>query len=207
MAVVAAAGMVVFALLAHRGLPWIVPGAIGLLVASVAIGDSLRRAARPVELVGLGGSGAVHSGAVLFCVLGVVLGAGAGVLHRTSLGLAAWPLQGAGAFVVVACLIGAAEELVYRGWLQGAMRLLGWPAAVAIAAVAHAAYKTALFSGMSVPVAGDLLSIAVPTVVGGMVLGVLRQLSGSVVPCLVAHAVFDFVVYRSVAHAPWWVWS
>jgi membrane protease YdiL (CAAX protease family) len=198
------AGMAVFALFSHRGSPWVLPGAAGLLVASLAIGSSLRRTPRPAELLGLSGC---WREVVPYAVLGVAIGAGAGLLHRLGMGLSAWPPGGGWAFVLVACLIGAAEELVYRGWLQGALRPLGWPAAVALAAVAHAGYKTALFAGPGVPVASDLASLAGWTVAGGLVLGVLRQFSGSVVPCLLAHAAFDFVVYRALTHAPWWVWS
>lgn len=85
--------------------------------------------------------------------------------------------------------------------------MLGWPAAVAVAAVAHAAYKTALFAWPGAPVSVDLAEIALWTTSGGMALGPLRALSGSVLPPLLAHAAFDFVTYRPVASAPWWVWS
>ena len=110
-------------------------------------------------------------------------------------------------FVIVACLIGATEELIFRGWLLGKARTFGWPTAVVIAAVAHTAYKTALFAWPAIPDAVDLAGISQLTVAGGIVLGLLRAFSGSVLPSLVAHAVFDFVVYRHVAHAPWWVWG
>jgi membrane protease YdiL (CAAX protease family) len=45
------------------------------------------------------------------------------------------------------------------------------------------------------------------TFVGGVVLGLLRQISDSVVPPIVAHAVFDLLVYGALVRAPWWVWG
>lgn len=203
-AAAAAVAMVVFALCSHRGSTGLVPAALALLVTSAAIAVSCSAPPRAERALGPGGR---PRRVALFSGLGVGLGAGVGMLHRTGLGLSPWPTGGAEPFVLVACLIGATEELLYRGWLQGTLRPLGWPAAVAIAGVAHAAYKTALFAGQAGPPTMDLQSIALWTLAGGLVLGGLRQVSDSVVPCLLAHAAFDFVVYRAVARAPWWVWA
>lgn len=176
----------------------------GLLIAAAAIGWSQSGAARPAAELGLD---AFRPKTALFSVAGILIGAGGGLWHRSALGIALQPSEGVEAFVAVACLIGATEELIYRGWLLGRAQALGWPAAVVIAAVAHAAYKTALFAWPTGPVPIDLAGIALWTIAGGIVLGLLRVFSGSVVPPLLAHAAFDFVVYRSVADAPWWVWG
>ena len=194
--------MVVFALVSHQGPPWIVLGAIGLLLTAATMGRQLRRIPRPAALLGLE---RLPRRAALFGALGAVIGIGAGILHRKGLGMSPWP-AGVGPFAVVACLIGATEELVYRGWLQGAARPLGWPAAVVIASVAHAAYKTSLFAWPFGSVAIDFVGIGLWTILGGTVVGLLREFSGSVVPSMVAHAGFDFVVYGALTHAPWWVW-
>jgi membrane protease YdiL (CAAX protease family) len=199
-----AAGMVAFALFSHRGLPWILVGTTGLLIAAASLERSLRRAPRVAALLGLDG----FSGeTVLFAIVGCALGAGAGLLHRRGLELPLLPAGGLEVFAAVACLIGATEELLYRGWLQGRLRALGWPVAVVVAAAAHAAYKSALFAWPPGPAEIDCAVIAGWTFVGGVVLGLLRQFSGSVVPSMVAHAAFDLLVYGAVAHAPWWVWS
>jgi membrane protease YdiL (CAAX protease family) len=199
-----AAGMVVFALFSHRGLPWILVGATGLLVAAASIERSLRRAPRVAALLGLGG----FSGkTALFAVLGCAIGAGGGLLHRRTLGLPLLPAGGLGVFAAMACLIGATEELVYRGWLQGRLQTLGWPVAVVVVAAAHAAYKSALFAWPPGPAQIDCAAMAGWTFVGGVVLGLLRQISDSVVPPIVAHAVFDLLVYGALVRAPWWVWG
>jgi len=73
--------------------------------------------------------------------------------------------------------------------------------------VAHAAYKTALFVWPPAPVAVDLVAILALTFIGGLVLGLLREASNSVLPPVAAHVAFDFVVYGALDQAPWWVWG
>jgi membrane protease YdiL (CAAX protease family) len=201
---IASAGMVTFAWCSHQGLPWGAVAAGGLMLTASAIGSSQSGADGPAAALGLQDFSRTATG---FTILGVLVGIGGGLLHRGSLGLPLRPVEGVQSFVVVACLIGATEELIYRGWMFGRARALGWPAAVVIAAVAHAAYKTALFAWPSVPSPVDLTVIAFGTVAGGIVLGLLRVFSRSLIPPVLAHVAFDFVVYRSVAHAPWWVWG
>lgn len=199
-----AAGMVIFALCAHQAPPWIAVGVGGLAIAASAIGWSGFGGSRPAELLGLD---RFSKKIAVVTVVAGALGAAAGLSHRLTLGIPLFPAGNVEIFVLAACLIGATEELIYRGWLLGRARTLGWPTAIVIAAVAHAAYKTALFAWPSDPAPVDLADIALWTTAGGIVLGLMRLVSGSVVPPVLAHIAFDFVVYRSVAHAPWWVWG
>jgi membrane protease YdiL (CAAX protease family) len=198
-----AAGMVVFALFSHQGWPWILVGVAGLLVAAIAIEQSLRRTPRVGALLGLDG---FSQRTALLSVVGCELGAGAGLLHRWQLDLPLLPAGGLEVFAAIACLIGATEELVYRGWLQGRLRTLGWPVAVVVAAAAHAAYKSALFAWSPGSAEIDCAVVARWTFGGGVIFGLLRQVSGSVAPSMVAHAAFDLLVYGALARAPWWVW-
>jgi len=200
----ASAGMVIFAIGAHQDLPWMAVGVGGLAIAAAAIGWSGFGVARPAELLGLD---RFSKRIAVLAVGGGLLGAAAGLSHRDTLGIPLFPPGDVEAFVVVACLIGATEELIYRGWLLGRARMFGWLAAIAIAAVAHAAYKTALFAWPSDPAPVELAEIALWTAAGGIVLGLMRLVSGSILPPMLAHVAFDFVVYRSVADAPWWVWG
>lgn len=197
--------MVLFALCGHRGMPWITVSGIGLLTAAALIGYSLRSTPQPLTLFGLGGS---RSRLLPVAIVGIALGAIGGVLQRHQPGVLPQSASGLHPFVVLACLIGVTEELVYRGWMLGRVSAFGWPVAVLITSVAHAAYKTALFAWPpgSEAAAFDLGRIALWTVVGGMVLGVLRVTSRSVLPAVIAHAVFDAVVYSAFAAPPWWVW-
>lgn len=203
-ALAAAIGMVVFAVFAHRGLPWIAVGAAGLVVAAAAIGRSLAREVKPFDFVGLTG---LPRRAILSCTIGLAIGVGAAVLDRWQLGVPLRPASGFAAFAPVACLIGAAEELIYRGWMQSALHRLGAPAAVGTAALAHAAYKASLFAWSPEPMTTGWVAIAGWTFAVGIAFGALRETSRSVIPSMLGHAAFDWVVYGAFGHAPWWVWS
>jgi len=197
-------GMVGFALCAHQDMPWLAVAIMALVVVAATIGWMSIGDACPAAVLGLDRCSVKIA---LMALVGIGMGVGGGLWHRSELGIGPQSVAGVEPFVIVACLTRATEGLVYRGWLQGKARAFGWLVAVVAAAVAHAAYKTMLFAWPAAPGAVDLAGVARWTLVGGIVLGLLRVLSGSVMPSIMAHAVFDFVVYRSVAHAPWWVWG
>jgi membrane protease YdiL (CAAX protease family) len=199
-----ASGMAAFALFSHQGMPWLLASAAGLAIAAAAILWSGFGGQRPAELLGLD---AFRSQAAAWSLTGIAIGAGAGVAHRSAMSLELFPPAGLQGFVIVACLIGATEELVFRGWMLGRARAFGWIAAIVIAAAAHAAYKTALFAWPADPASINLARMAMGTFAGGLLLGAMRAASGSLLPALLAHAAFDFVVYRTLAAAPWWVWG
>jgi membrane protease YdiL (CAAX protease family) len=199
------AGLVLFALTVHSGLPWVLAGAVGLAVAAIVIGLSLRATVSRSPRRPLAAS-ARQAGRLTWLAVGLIFGGGLGVTYRVVWGLPALPV-GLEAFVIVACLVGATEELVYRGYVQGRLRVLGWPAAVVLAAVAHTAYKTSLFVLPASPVDIDFAFLATWTLAGGIVFGLLREFSRSILPPVAAHAAFDLVVYGAMVQAPWWVWA
>jgi membrane protease YdiL (CAAX protease family) len=200
----AAAMMVVFALMADRGPSWSLVSLACLVCVAVAVQDGTSRASSPAALLGF----ARPSPKVLACTAaGFLVGAGGAIAYRTHLGLGPLPAAGLEPFVAVACLIGATEELLYRGYVQGRLAVLGWPAAVVLAALAHTAYKAALFAAPAATGEIDFAFISVWTFVGGIVFGMLRQGSGSVLPPVAAHAAFDLLVYGAAAQAQWWVWT
>jgi membrane protease YdiL (CAAX protease family) len=203
-AAVASAGLALFALTVHCGWPWMLLGVGGLAAAAAAIGVSLAGATSPCALLGITRPSARTLAMV---AAGLLVGAALATTYRTYMGLAALPAGGLEAFVLLACLIGAAEEVVYRGYVQGRLSGLGWPAAVALAAAAHAIYKTSLFAFPAGPHEVSYLMLAVWTFLGGIAFGTLRQTSGSLLPPVAAHAAFDLIVYGAMADAPWWVWG
>lgn len=75
-----------------------------------------------------------------------------------------------------------AEELVFRGAVQGFLRPLGGQAAVVAAA--------ALFAVQHGGAAGVLYAFCT-----GLVLGWLRERSGSVLPCILLHSVNNLLVF------------
>jgi len=201
---IVAVGMALFGLLSQQGMPWLLGAAVGLVAAAAGILWSGFGAERPAALLGLDH---FTGRTALWSLLGLAIGAGAALLHRNAMELALFPPAGLQGFVIVACLIGATEELIYRGWLMGRARAFGWVAAILVAAAAHAAYKTAIFAWPPEPVDLDLARMALGTFAGGLLLGAMRAASGSLAPALIAHVAFDFIVYRTYAEMPWWVWG
>jgi membrane protease YdiL (CAAX protease family) len=109
-------------------------------------------------------------------------------------------------FGPVAAAIGAAEELAYRGFVQGTLRRHGAPIAIASGALLHAAYKVALFV---LPPAGlhvDLARFGLFTLLGSLLLGLTREWTGGTLTPMLAHVLFDVVVYGDRLEAPSWVW-
>jgi membrane protease YdiL (CAAX protease family) len=203
-AAAASAGMVLFALTVHSGMPWTLLAAAGLLIAAGTIGVSLAGAPSVRTFLGIA---CPFPRTLLMIAAGLLVGGGLAVVYRLRMGLAALPAGGLEAFVLPACLIGAAEEVIYRGYVQGRLSRLGWPAAVVLAAVAHAAYKTSLFVFPAAPYEINYVFLAFWTLLGGIAFGLLRQFSKNLLPPVAAHAAFDLLVYGAMAEAPWWVWG
>ena len=110
------------------------------------------------------------------------------------------------AFAIVGAGIGSAEELVFRGFLQGHLRGFGKIFSICFATLFHTVYKCFLF--ISHPFNEmDLLFLMFWTIIAGIILGTLRESSNNVLPALAAHAIFDVVVYGGLVTAPWWVWG
>jgi membrane protease YdiL (CAAX protease family) len=195
--------MMDFALMVHQGWPWQLAAATGLVITAVAMERSLGPGAAAAELFGFPEQA---RWLVALSLVGCGVGGGLVMLVRWERGLSLIPAGGLEPFVVLACLIGAAEEVVYRGWLQGRLAVIGRSGAVVLTALAHAGYKTALFVWPPEALACDLAIIAVCTAGGGILIGALREISRSVIPSLGAHVVFDLLLYGSFTAAPWWVW-
>jgi len=199
----AAAGMCLFALFVHSRLPLGVLSAVGLLAAAIALGRCILTEPAPAAILGLG---PLSPKATAFGAPGAVVGLGLGLIFRGQYG---WPLLPGTLtwFAFPAALIGATEELLYRGYVQGRVRGLGMAGAVVLAAACHTAYKSALFALPPEPAGVTFWVLATITFLGGLGFGALRELSGGVYSPLLAHACFDIIVYGGRTQAPWWVWS
>jgi membrane protease YdiL (CAAX protease family) len=138
--------------------------------------------------------------------VGGIIGAALAILFRMRTGAGVLP-TGLAPFAAVAAAIGGVEEVLYRGYVQGRLRLAGRIAAVALTAAVHTAYKSALFVWPLEGVAINFTFLIAATFLGGLTFGALRELSGNVWPPLAAHVVFDLAVYGDWSQAPWWVWT
>ena len=200
---IAAFGACLFGLFINVGMPWTPFAAVALLVSALTIAHSFIKESNPPLILGLlPFSPKVINGLVMGCAFGMALG----ILFRFYGDLPLLP-KGVGRFVIVAVGIGATEEILFRGYIQGRLKGLGWFLAPVLAAAAHTLYKVALFASPPAGIVVDYPLLAAGTLLAGIVLGGLREWSGSVLPPLAGHVLFDIIVYGERAHVPWWVWA
>jgi len=198
---VAATALFFFAILRRFQAPYSYLSWGALAVAAIAVGWGLHWDVGRWSTLGLRRFPRLAS---ILTAAAIPFGIGLAIAFRHHSGLTIVPAT-FGLFAIPAALIGATEELLYRGFIQGRVRRMGVPAAIIFAAIMHTIYKAALF--FRAPVAIDVMSLAVWTLVVGIVFGAARARSDSVVPPLVAHACFDLVAYGDLSYSPWWVWS
>ena len=141
----------------------------------------------------------------IFMFLGVITGISAAVLYRWHLDISLFPTVIL-PFGIVAALIGITEELVFRGFIQGQVSNVNKWFPVVFGAFSHTAYKCCLFLSPAIQHQPDILFLAEGTFIAGIILGFFRQSSGSVWPAVVAHALFDILIYGENVNPPWWVW-
>lgn len=199
----ASSGMGLFALFAHSGLPWVLLAGAGLLATALAITHACRTVGRLTDIFGLA---PLTKAATAYLILGGAVGAVVGMIYRVNSDMGILP-PGMGRFVFAAALIGASEEVLFRGYIQGRLRRLGGVGAPIFAAVAHTVYKLALFALPPEGIIVDYSYFAFWTFSVSLANGILRELSDSVLPPLGGHVMFDVIVYGENVSAPWWVWS
>jgi membrane protease YdiL (CAAX protease family) len=202
-----AAAAVGFALTAHRDAwaPW---RWAFLAAAGIAICGGWILLDDPLGTI----FGRVRAGRLAWWMaLAGILAVLAAIVYRWALG-EKWFPSSLHWFVWGAVGIGAAEEVLWRGWIQGTLAKVSGPyVAVFAAAGAHAAYKTALFAfppdGMARQSCGALMVMAGMTLGFGAVLGAIRVRQGTIAAPVAFHVLFDLLVYGDGATAPWWVWQ
>ncbi len=195
--------MVVFALSAHH--PGLVAARLLALIGAASC-LALGTAAAPGPRGWLGDGGVARAGRLVLptaLTLWVVLGAG----YRHHLGSAGLLPRRLAWFAVLAAGIGAAEEVGYRGFVQGSLRRYGVAVAVLGAGLGHTAYKEALFVLPPPGVQVDLIALGLYTLAGSLVLGLIREWSSGLAAPVLCHVLFDVIVYGDRTVAPPWVWA
>jgi membrane protease YdiL (CAAX protease family) len=136
----------------------------------------------------------------------LAIAAGLAFLDRFLEGLSLFPTQ-FGWFVLVSMLIGATEEIIFRGVIQGEASRWNPTGAVFLGALFFALYKTLLFIWPGEFNQANPWILFPVTLAAGILLGYTRMATGSIIPAILAHMLFDLVLYADSAQAPWWVWD
>ncbi|MDF1573809.1 MAG: CPBP family intramembrane metalloprotease [Bacteroidales bacterium] len=196
------AGILLFAGFIHQPFPLLIPAIGGLALSAAVIGSSIRF----MNFQESFGIGRLNRKMLLFTIPALLLGGTLGILTRNRFGLTLIPAE-LGGFVLVAPLIGAAEEIIFRGFIQGHLRPLGRAFSIIAGTGLHTCYKLLVILTLALPLQFDFFFLIFWTFLGGLLFGILRDLSGSTIPPVLAHAVFDILLYGGLASAPVWVWS
>lgn len=141
----------------------------------------------------------------LFIPAGIISGIIPAMFYRWHLGISLLPVS-FHYFVIIAALIGAIEELVFRGFIQEKAKSINGPFSVLFSTISHTGYKCCLFMAPVAATGIDIFILAFWTFMFGLLFGAIKHLSNSIIPPLIAHVLFDILVYAEFVKAPWWVW-
>jgi membrane protease YdiL (CAAX protease family) len=197
------AGIVVFAVFSHdRPVPFILSVA-GLVLAAIIININAHTLK---DLRQLFGFNRISGTTILFIIISIVFGILIAVVfrrHKHDLLIPARLTY----FVIPALLIGATEELVFRGFIQGHTRRIGVMVSVIFATLAHTLYKCSFILAHQSGYETDMLFLMKWTIFGGFIFSLIKEYSNNIIAPIAGHAVFDLLVYGDLISAPWWVWS
>jgi membrane protease YdiL (CAAX protease family) len=201
-AFLALAGILLFAGFIHRTFPGMLLAIGGLLVTAAVIVFSTRSK----SLWEAFGISSLNQRTILISLAAIGLGILLGIWTRRRFELTLVP-AGLTGVAVVAPLVGVVEELLFRGYLQGHLRPAGRTLAIVTASAMHTSYKLLVILSLAVPLQFDFFFLIFWTFIGGILFGILRETSNHVLPPLLAHAVFDIILYGALPVPPVWVWS
>jgi membrane protease YdiL (CAAX protease family) len=196
-------GILVFAWFAHgKGISFLVAMA-GLLVSSAGIAVSLFRSADPLSVLGLQ---RFNLNTLRLSLQFSAVGIAMTVLYRYKSGMSLFP-HALTTVALITPFIGMTEELVFRGFIQGRLRSTGFFISILLASAGHASYKFLVLKSLPFDLGTDLPWLALSTFAVGLVLGAFREICGTVVPAMIAHAAFDIFLYGDSVKMPAWVWG
>ena len=201
-AVAVTGGLLLFAGFVHDPWPSRTLAVVGLLLAAGWIGFSSGDQSL-LHALGLTRPG---RRAIYWTIPAVFLGSLLAILTRNRFEISLLP-HTIGIMVLVAPCIGAMEEVVFRGYIQGSLRLRGRALSILATALAHTGYKLLVILTLPGPGRFDPLFLGTWTFLGGTAFGITRDFSKSTIPPLTAHVIFDILLYGGLSTAPAWVWS
>jgi membrane protease YdiL (CAAX protease family) len=108
---------------------------------------------------------------------------------------------------VIVAAIGIVEELLFRGFIQGAFSKTSHLFGILAASGSHTIYKVLVLWSFTINLGIDLVDLALYTFAVGLLAGWVRKISGNIIPSALGHMCFDIVVYGSLSTIPVWVWG
>lgn len=196
------ANLVLFAYLAEYPFPIKTAAFVPLLFVAAIIGNHININAEATRALS---QNIFKRSIFVYYIIALQIGIIGGLYYRASYHMPLLPTA-FGSFIFIAALVGVTEELVFRGYMQSRLSLINQSLSILFAALAHALYKTFLFLSPAALPRQDILYFFLWTLFASAMVGLLKQTSKSIIPPIIAHVVFDIIVYAEMMHAPWWVW-
>jgi membrane protease YdiL (CAAX protease family) len=201
-AILCSLGLMIFSFFIHYKFPAVLFSYGALIIVAFVISQHLRSL---VDLKNVTGEINLSAKSLIYILTGIGIGLGMAVLYRWHLNAPLFPVSLL-PFAFVAALIGSMEELVFRGFIQEQVRNVNGLFSIFFGAFSHTGYKCCLFLAPVISPGIDIGFLAVWTFGAGILSGTIRHFSKSVWPSVIAHALFDILVYGESVHPPWWVW-
>jgi membrane protease YdiL (CAAX protease family) len=151
------------------------------------------------------GDSATFTNSLIFTFVGIISGILVAMFYRWYLGIELFP-RSLHSFVIVAAMIGGLEEILFRGFIQEQVKEINGLFSILFSSISHAGYKCFLFLSPMAASGIDVVNLGIWTFLFGIIFGTVKHYSKSIIPSLVAHILFDILVYAEFIQAPWWVW-
>jgi membrane protease YdiL (CAAX protease family) len=192
----------VFSLFIHYELPFCLLSVAALFLPAYFFSRNLQSLS---DLRKITGESASLKITILYFIAGILLGMLLATFYRWYLEISLFP-KSLHFFVLVAALIGCIEELVFRGFIQDYVKSINAPFSILFSTISHTGYKCCLFLSPMITADINIGFLALWTLIAGILFGTIKNISKSILPSLIAHALFDILVYAEFVSAPWWVW-
>jgi membrane protease YdiL (CAAX protease family) len=202
-AILVIGGICIFGMFIHADSLLRIISFTGLTIAAVVISLSVRDIKSLLYVLGIV---PFTRKVIYYSVAGIILGMLLGLMYNFIKADSLLPMT-LTKFALMAPLIGITEELVFRGFVQSRSASSGPLASVIITASGHTLYKYLVIMTVPVDLNTDIPSLVLLTFLAGVVFGIMREASRSVIPPALAHALFDIIVYGGASLAPVWIWS
>jgi len=202
-AILVIGGMCIFGIFIHADFWWRIISFAGLALAAIVISLSVRDIKSLLSVLGIV---PFTRKVIYYCIAGIIFGMLLGLVYNFIKADSMLPAT-LTRFALIAPLIGITEELVFRGFVQSRSASSGALASVLIAASGHTLYKYLVITTVPVDLNTYIPSLVLLTFLAGVVFGMMREASRSIVPPALAHGLFDIIVYGGASLAPVWIWS
>ncbi|MFC2114077.1 lysostaphin resistance A-like protein [Bacteroidota bacterium] len=194
-------GFIVFSYFIHHGFPFVIISFIGLAFPALIMSRQFNSPADISQVFGL----LLSRKKSWYLLVGLQLGLIYSIAYRNVTDVPMFPKYLTW-FAITASLIGAAEELIFRGFFQEYFKRINTGFAVLFATSLHTAYKCFLFLSPVHTIEVNIQLLFIFTFAAGLFLGLLKEFSKSIIPAIIAHVIFDILVYGECLQPPWWVW-